>query len=134
MNEILLRATAKRDQLRKEVARLDEFIAQYNVFEREANKPKKTSPKRKTTKKRSGISGAHILDMSKQIMLANNNIVMQRSDILKELHARGLFLPSIDEQKYLGLILWRARDQIEHVPGQGYCLRMKSNGNGLAVS
>jgi hypothetical protein len=129
-NADIKRVMARREALRKEIAKIDDFLELYreivgtpleNVEVNVARKAVENGPRR--LRRRVGKPGAvssHDLGPQLRAIMEEHGAPMKRGHILEALEARGITLAGVNPGKYLGTILWRMREAFINIEGYGY--------------
>ncbi len=134
MDDALSKALKRRDELREELARVEQFIALHNelfgaspdanvqVADR-TNRDKSAKPSRKR-----GNPSA-VADMAEKVIRSLGRPV-QRGELVELIEAEGCQIESDDKPRYIGTILWRNADRFVNIEGQGYVMKGMEPGNG----
>lgn len=143
MDKAVLAALSRRDELAKEMAELDTFLAVYKRFGGETNAERRESDTHMSTPADTGseasrgshkvitatarvrkrTSPAHIAAMAERVIREMER-PMNRVDLVEALEERDVEIPSADKLNYLGTTLWRhANDKLINLSGLGYWLR-----------
>lgn len=117
----------KRAKLREELHKIDSFLDLYRELIGTEPVPSETNVSAKRVEKvaehyrrRSGtVKPSDLGPMVRRILLDHGK-PMTRSELVKALEDRDVPLGGADKSKYLGTILWRAREAFTNIEGQGY--------------
>jgi len=124
-------AKKRRDELRQELDKIENFLSAYEEFSEAPAKSKKAAPADSGGNKSNanGHGGkkpaARPLDVvnSAREILRNSARPMSRGELLNELLRAGLNIDATDQAKYVGTILWRNSDIFIQIEGRGYWLK-----------
>jgi hypothetical protein len=134
MSETALQnALARRAALLQELEKLDSFIELYHELSRGSDMDKSSEPAPSgmtlgpslITSGRVFVAGhtrvrpRSLAPMVREILLEQGR-PMTRTQITEALRAKNITMPSPDEARYLGTILWRFRDEFINIEGEGY--------------
>lgn len=136
MDDALLKALKRRDNLQAELEKVERFISAYkDLFgtdgERSETAADPVSPgenmrvesaSRPPVRARRRIRTSDIADIAERV-LRDVGRPMQRGELVEELERRDVDLPSDDKPRYLGTILWRNGERFRNLPGLGYWLQ-----------
>lgn len=135
MDAALANALKRKEELERELERVNQFIQLYGEFSKES-----------TPDDDAGIRLAHVSNANMHIktdaykfkmkvrgrpddfadimeaILRESKRPMPRGILVSEVERRGHAIPSRDKARYLGTILWRQGDRFESVDG-GYWLK-----------
>jgi hypothetical protein len=120
------KALKRREELERELKRINDFIEMYERFSGTdgesrdlPNQAKQESPRVTLRRTRP----AQLVRIMKAI-LKDLQRPLQRGQLVAELENRGHAIPTNgDKAQYLATILWRNRDHFENLEGRGYWLR-----------
>lgn len=120
-------ALKRQDELKKELAEIEQFLLLYRRFERTGQEHPAISGrslKQETflPEVPSKIGPTEYADMAANL-IRDARRPLTRGEIADELKKRGVVFPTEDVPRYLGTILWRNRDRFINVPGLGYALQ-----------
>lgn len=130
MDQTLANALKRRDELLKELQRLQQFIEMYYELSG-TNQEEPDMPKRAgnafVISAETGIIRARgrPADFARimETILKDAGKPLHRGQLVEEVEKRGHSIPSDDKPRYLGTILWRNGDMFESVEGRGYWLK-----------
>ena len=125
-------AIAKRDALRKEIEKIEEFLALYQQFESDgidtinaikANKngaktPESTATphRRKSPRKVTPV----VLKDNVADILKDSGKPLSRREIVEAIEARGIVMPGTNKTGYIGSLLHRFKSEISSTKQGGY--------------
>lgn len=131
-NEAYKNALAKRDQLQKELAKIDDFLSLYQQFESASNvvveseklldsKAKNNEPALVAQRRKSGkkVKPSVLKDIVKAV-LREAGKPLSRREIIEGIETKNSTIPSKDKSGYIGSLLYRFRDEISSSHGSGY--------------
>jgi hypothetical protein len=142
MDQAISNALKEKEQLKKRLAEIEHFLRLYERFSKGNQAPTADAPavdkSRKSTqvpRKRESVHDVHVtgtlhgpavvVRVTKAI-LKDLGVPRTRGYLADELQHRKVYLPGKDTEaraRYVGTILWRNRDDFEHIEGQGYWLK-----------
>lgn len=115
MSDILAKANERRQILATELKELETFISMYRRLEgdtdtppREAKAPQPKRHARSTRGARQGASGEIIVKAIREVIRERGE-PMNRTQIVKELEARGVVVGGVDKPRNIGTIVWRSK-------------------------
>lgn len=137
-------ALARKAELQRELAEVEQFLALYRKFESGKSSPR-SSPvmpqtgteqdralpdsiptvRYHTKPKRRGNPSA-IAD-AVEALLREADRPMTRGELADGLAERGITIPSEDKARYVGTVLWRDADRFVNLEGRGYWLMQVAN-------
>jgi hypothetical protein len=133
MSETALQnALARRERLLQELERLDAFIELYHELSRNRSADNGVDivvstgdGRRAYVQAKSYQRVMHRVRPKSLAPIVREILVergrpMTRTQLTEALKARGLNMPSADEARYLGTVLWRHRDEFVNIDGEGY--------------
>jgi acyl-CoA hydrolase len=124
MDELLQKALARRDELRRELETLEIFIRSYSeVKDRQAPASSSTPDlfrmvPRASMRKQRALANEGSMNAAEQIILAAGR-PLSRSELLRELEVQGHEIVGSDKSKVLGTNLWRSK-RFYNLKGAGY--------------
>jgi hypothetical protein len=127
-DEAWQKAMEKREQLRNELEKLDDWLEMYRQLvgtepvrsEATATTNEAQPVKSHGRKRRPGtVRPSDLAPMVRRI-LEEAGRPMTRSELIEALGARDVVLGGTDKAKYLGTLMWRARDAFVNLEGHGY--------------
>ncbi|MBD3762501.1 hypothetical protein [Rhizorhabdus sp.] len=123
MDELLEKAMARREQLRKELASIENFIAEYQRIRSMDPAPTRTgtqmtlwSPELRRVSKAAEV--AKMMDAAEK-MIVEARRPLTRSELLEGLEGAGFKVEGSDKSKVLGTNLWRSK-RFHNLSGAGY--------------
>jgi hypothetical protein len=134
MNRALANALREKEELRKRLAEIDEFLRLYERFSDAAGGPMegKSNGVYDQAAHSEPISGHFIQHGPDAVVrvctaiLQDFGVPLTRGELAAELEARRVRLPGKDKEnraRYVGTILWRNQDRFENIEGKGYWLK-----------
>lgn len=119
-------ALKRQEELRKELAEIDQFLLLYRRFTR-------TGHEQVVSSKGSQGQLPQLLEIPAKIgpseyaemaerLIRDARRPLTRGDLADLLVKQGVTFPTDDVPRYLGTILWRNRDRFINVPGLGYAI------------
>lgn len=129
-----------RRELLAKLAEVDRFLALHDQFsgtERARNEPAPSAPPAPIPAESRGMAIPDAVEPAPsrkkgrpadfagiaERVLAEVGRPMTRAQLVSEIEARGVPVPSDDKPRYIGTILWRHKDTFVNVAGEGYSLR-----------
>lgn len=104
--------------LRKELARVDQFIADWNAFagiETEPESPVQGGAIKNPPRDEVGDRVEWLLD--------RNGAPMMRADLFRALAEKGIVINGKDPEMVLSTMMWRMQDKFVRIPSWGYWFR-----------
>ena len=131
MDPAIAKALKKRQELEKELQKLDQFLEMYYELAGTNREEPDTSPPRTDLMSRLTEASGMIRPRGRpadfarimEAILKDVGHPMQRGPLVVEIEKRGHSIPSDDKPRYVGTILWRNSDTFESVDGRGYWLK-----------
>jgi hypothetical protein len=126
-------AKKRREELRKELEKIEQFLSLYEEFSDAAKGIKKIASigsggeggsKPMVVEKNLAAKPVEVISAAR-VILDNSSRPMSRSELLNELLKSGLNIDATDKAKYVGTILWRNGDVFVQIEGRGYWLKGK---------
>jgi len=141
MDDAVQKALKRRDELRRELEKIDNFLEVYKEFSRtEPEQSVPLSPQEPVDNK--GNNDSHPVRPSqffvvkskrpakpRDIVAASAAILraaghpMTRGQLNGALKEFGVIVPGSDPARYVGTIMWRNQDTFESIEGRGYWLK-----------
>lgn len=130
MDRAYANALKKKDELERELAKVNAFLAMYHEFsgsEREQTEPagKESLPVdssgNMTHRPRRRLRPSEIADLSERVIRGADG-PLTRAEIVSRLENAGVEIHSEDKPRYVGTILWRQKNRFVNIDGKGYVM------------
>jgi len=135
MDSALANALKRKEELERELERVNQFIQLYGEFSKESKADDGVGMRQTHTSNANLHGRAETLRHKMKVrgrpddfadimeaILRERKRPMPRGILVSEIERRGHVIPSRDKARYLGTILWRQSDRFESVDG-GYWLK-----------
>lgn len=126
--DALSKAMEKRELLRKELERLDDWLDMYRSLvgteqaRSEANDTANEVPPVKSHGRKRQPGTVRPSDLAPMVrrIITEKGRPMTRTELLEALEARDVVMAGTDKAKYLGTLMWRAREAFTNIESLGY--------------
>lgn len=131
MDPALANALKRRNELKKELEKLDQFINMYHELAGTNREELDMQPYEISATEAMRDAAGMIRPRGRpgdfarimETVLKDFGHPLQRGQLVDEVEKRGHLIPSEDKPRYLGTILWRNNEMFESIEGRGYWLK-----------